>query len=119
MNNLGKIGEKNALEYLLRLGFVLREKNWRYGHLEIDLIMEDSRALRFVEVKSLKRKSLFSPFEEVDSSKMNNMIRAARNYVSRHGIKKEVRFDVVSVIFSSPDRPPLIEYLSDAFFPVD
>ena len=42
----GKIGENLALRYLERRGLRLLERNWRYGHLEVDLIMEDDLYFR-------------------------------------------------------------------------
>ena len=37
-NLLGKAGEHEAVEFLVRQGFTVRETNWRMGKLEIDII---------------------------------------------------------------------------------
>ena len=36
---VGKRGEEEALDYLQQQGLELRERNWRSGHFEVDLIM--------------------------------------------------------------------------------
>ncbi|MBQ2170472.1 MAG: YraN family protein, partial [Paludibacteraceae bacterium] len=37
-NPIGILGESEAAQILERKGFKVLEKNWRMGHLEIDLI---------------------------------------------------------------------------------
>ena len=43
---LGRRGETAALEYLRGFGMELVARNWRSGHLEVDLIMEDAVSIR-------------------------------------------------------------------------
>ena len=50
--DLGKKGEDVALEYLLQRGMKLLERNWRSGHKELDLVMEEEGFIRIVEVRS-------------------------------------------------------------------
>ena len=55
MNNRqkGAVGEKTALEYLQKKGYILIDKNWHFSKsAEIDLIMKDNETLVFIEVKS-------------------------------------------------------------------
>ena len=54
MNNIerGKRGEYAALEYLLKQGYVYRDRNFRAAKCEIDLIVMDGDTLVFVEVKA-------------------------------------------------------------------
>ena len=39
-NLLGQIGEEEACRFLIRKGYTLLERNWRVGHLELDIIAE-------------------------------------------------------------------------------
>ena len=48
----GKRGEYAALEYLLKQGYVYRDRNFRAAKREIDLIVMDGDTLVFVEVKA-------------------------------------------------------------------
>ncbi len=112
----GRRAEDIALEWLLSRGFVLRERNFRAGHREIDLIVESRDRLHIVEVKSLTAPAAASPYEKVDRAKQLRLASAARNYIGLRHIEKEVQFDIVSIVFYE-DRHEL-EYIPGAFFPI-
>ena len=63
---LGKIGEDLACEYLTGLGQRIIERNWRSGHLEIDIISIDADGIHFVEVKTRRESIQAPPQENVD-----------------------------------------------------
>ena len=111
---LGRRGEAYAAEYLQQRGLQLVARNWRSGHLEVDLIMEDIASIRIVEVKTLQKSDGFDPSENVTPDKRRKLIRAARAFYASHPSQKEIKFDVVTVIF---DWDTLIEvkYIPDAF----
>ena len=111
---LGRRGEDAALDCLMEAGLQLVARNWRSGHLEVDLIMEDISCIRIVEVKTLQAGDGFDPSENVTPDKRRKLIRAARAFYASHPTRKEIKFDVVTVIF---DWDTLIEvkYIPDAF----
>ena len=113
----GRRGETVALEWLQAHGFVLRERNWRCGHKEIDLIVESERWLHVVEVKLLRKPSAIEPWEQVGREKQRNLAVAADHYVRQAGIGKEVHFDIVSV--SEEGEHTAVEYIPEAFLPID
>ena len=47
----GRRGEEEAAGFLLGKGYSILERNWRYGHREIDIIAADRGMIVFVEVK--------------------------------------------------------------------
>ena len=51
-NDFGQICEDRAAAYLMARGYVIRNRNWRLGHKEIDIIAENDATLIFVEVKA-------------------------------------------------------------------
>lgn len=112
----GRTAEDIALEWLLQHGFILKERNYRVGHREIDLIMESGRKLHIVEVKSLTAPALTDPLCKVDIRKQRHLASAAAYYVAAAKIAKEVQFDLVSVVIY-PDGHTL-EYVPDAFWPI-
>lgn len=112
---LGRRGEEVALNFLIEQGMVLVARNWRSGHKEVDLIVDDGEFLRFVEVKSLIYPNDYSPFERVDKGKEKRLVAAAQNFVTRYGVKQEVVFDVVSVVFNGDNYS--VEYFKEAFSP--
>lgn len=113
--DVGRRGEKIALEYLQGKGMMLRDRNWRIRHLELDLIMETENELHIVEVRSRKFPALVSPAETVLRKKQRNIIRAAAIYVGMKNISKEVVFDIVSIIFLEDGYS--LEYIENAFLP--
>ena len=37
-NDLGKSGENAAVAYLEQKGYLIRDRNWRRGHFELDIV---------------------------------------------------------------------------------
>jgi putative endonuclease len=112
---LGQTGEEAALNYLKANGYSIRQQNWRYRRIELDIIAETPHYLVVVEVKS-RRNTLFKdPFEAVDYAKMRRIVMAAHAYVLRYGINKEVRFDIIEVV--STANGFAINHIADAFVP--
>lgn len=107
--NLGKIGESLAYEYLQDCGYRIVCANFkapvgrnRVGSLvtaEIDLIAYERDCLCFIEVKTRKSDDFTSPLTAVDLRKQRQIVRAARFY--RHLFKIEetlFRYDVVTIV---------------------
>ena len=101
---LGRRGEEVACGYLLRHGHTILDRNWRSGHLEIDIVSLDRAGLHFVEVKSRVAPVPAAPEENVGYRKQSRIVAAAKKYL--HTAEKmlqiagcEVFFDVFSVIF--------------------
>ncbi|MBP5505633.1 MAG: YraN family protein [Bacteroidales bacterium] len=111
---LGRRGEEEAARYLQRCGLNLVARNWRAGHLEVDLIMEDAATVRIVEVKTLHAGDGFDPADNVTGDKRRKLISAAKSYYAKHPTTKEIKFDVVTVLFGGEEAVE-VNYLPDAF----
>lgn len=111
----GEAGEQLAAEYLQSKNFIIKERNWRIGHLEVDLIAIDSDMLVFIEVKTRKSSMFGNPEDFVTIRKQKNLIRAANIYVQLTNSSKEVRFDIVSVILNG--KSSSVQHIRDAFKP--
>ena len=109
----GQTGEQIAARYLVDKGFSILEKNYRRGHLEIDLVALDGDELVVVEVKSRASDTLLPPEGAVDHRKRTALIRLANEYVRSHDRKESVRFDIVSVV-SSPEGVE-IKHIENAY----
>lgn len=112
---LGARGEEVALAFLLAKGLRLVARNWRYGHKELDLIMEDACFLRVVEVRSLRYPNDVDPFETVGYRKQQLVVRAAEKFACRYKVKKEIVFDIVSIVFKGEHYQ--LKYIENAFTP--
>ena len=113
---IGQIGEDAAVNYLISQGYSILERNWRCGHLELDIVALDGDFLAIVEVKTREVNSLLSPNDAITKSKQNNLIGAAKGYVRRNRRHEEVRFDIVSVIHHNGEVQD-VELIKYAFYP--
>lgn len=116
-NNIekGSAGEQLAISHLLKNGYTILEKNWRFKHLEIDIIASINNTLVIIEVKLRANDNYGKPEDFVTKSKQKNLIRAANFYIQENNINCETRFDIISIIQNSTELK--IEHLVDAFYP--
>lgn len=113
-NDTGKWGEDAAVDFLVGKGYAIVQRNWRLGHLEIDIVaMKDDR-LVFVEVKT-RRNADDDPLEAIDRRKMLNIARAANAYIARSGLPHEPQFDIIGISGSQDNYS--LEHIPDAFLP--
>ncbi len=115
-NQLGRAGEEVAVSYLIEKGFIILERNWRYGRAELDIIALDKETMVFVEVKTRSDDIFERPENAVNTRKRNQMIKAAIGYLHKSRHEKAIRFDIVSVILRGGSMNQ-IDHFKDAFFP--
>ena len=118
-NPIAIIGEKEAAAILEQKGFRIVERNWRMGHLEVDLIAESRKEIVFAEVKA--RTSTFGdkmPEEYVDENKRKRMVAAANAYIKYHKTEKQPRFDIIGIIVDAQTNEVTYRnHLENAFMP--
>lgn len=112
----GQRGEDLATEYLQQKGYTLLHRNWRYKRAEVDIIAERDKLLVFVEVKTRKSYKYGYPEEALNTTKQKQLVAAANAYVQDETELRELRFDLISITLS-PNSPPEILHIEDAFFP--
>lgn len=108
---LGKEGERLAANYLMKKGFEIVRRNFRYRRAEIDLIIRRDDWLIFVEVKTRSTTWYGQPEEAVTTKKVRMIYDAAEEYIFSTDWHGHVRFDIVSVKLGSP---PEILHFEDA-----
>lgn len=96
-NQTGIIGEKLAEEYLLKKGFVILHKNWRFSHWEVDIIASQNNFLHFIEVKTRRTKTYGLPEEDVTRKKIENLIYASEEYTFQNPQWTKIQFDILSI----------------------
>ncbi len=111
-------GEDLAAEYLRTCGYTILERNWRSGHLEIDIVGSAPDGLHFVEVKTLVAPFFISPEEKVGTAKQKKITEAAIRYVKEHGGvgAQELFFDVISVTFDGGTAQ--VKFFPKAWVPI-
>lgn len=112
-NELGKKGEQLAIKYLLKKGYKIRDKNWRYQKAEVDIIAEKDGVLAVVEVKTRSTDYFGNPQDFVNPKKIKLLVKAIDEYVISKDLDIEVRFDIIGIIKTKNETK--IEHLKDAF----
>lgn len=113
-NELGSLGEEIAEDFLLKNGYEIRERNWRWRKAEIDIIAENQEYLIAVEVKTRSTTDFGDPQDFVSKKKIQLLVEAMDAYVEQYDIDKEVRFDIIAIVKEKDDFT--IEHLEDAVF---
>ncbi|MBQ7533349.1 MAG: YraN family protein [Bacteroidales bacterium] len=116
-NELGKLGEKLAKDFLAAKGYQILEQNWVCGHKEIDIIALDGKELVIVEVKTRRVMCLVDPEETVDKYKQRFLIWAAEAYIERNNLDVDVRFDIVAIVIDK-NNEHRIDHIENAFYPM-
>lgn len=116
----GKRGEDRACEMLTGKGHTILERNFRVGHLEIDIISASADGIHFVEVKTRCESIQAPPQESVDYAKQRHIASAAKGFLrSKKGLPfygSECHFDIVAVILKT--NATQVEYFPDAYIPI-
>ena len=99
-NDLGKSGENAAVAYLEQKGYLIRDRNWRRGHFELDIVAAKDNELIVVEVKT-RSDTLFAAPEDA--------------YIRLFQIDTPVRFDIITVVGN--DGNFKVEHIEEAFYP--
>ena len=100
---IGDFGEQKAVNYLRLRGYTVKERNYRAGHYEIDIIASRFRELAFVEVKTRtysnpeEIETLPPPGNAVKRDKQRFTRQAAKQYLYEHPSNKRPRMDVIEV----------------------
>jgi len=102
-NETGKLGEQFALNWAIENGYHIRALNWRYGHLEIDMIAEKDQRLHFFEVKTRKSAMYGYPESKVGKVKMRNFTSAGAAYLRRYPYFKWVQYNILSIIINDDE----------------
>ncbi|MBA2123394.1 YraN family protein [bacterium Unc6] len=115
MDNLGKTGEKHAVNFLKQNGYRIQQCNWKCPLGEIDIIASDRDILCIIEVKTRQDQEFGGPWDAINDRKKHKISKLAQWYCSQKGIKnRSLRFDVVLLWADSDGKITNTELLRDA-----
>ena len=109
---IGEWGERLAAEFLIKKGYEVIEKNYRFSHGEIDLIVRREELLVFVEVKARSRPYYGYPEEAVNHYKIKIITNVAEEYIFKTDWQGGVRYDIIAI---TGKEAPEIRHFEDAF----
>ena len=102
------------------MGHKILERNFRSGHLEIDIISYDPEGIHFVEVKTRQKSIQAPPQDNVDIAKQRRIAKAAVNYMRKAkglpGRDLECIFDVIAITFDGENAR--VEWFPQAYIPL-
>ncbi|MBU2446475.1 MAG: YraN family protein [Bacteroidetes bacterium] len=112
----GRTGEDLAEKLLIKAGFKIIKRNFRFGKGEIDIVAMDGNCLVFVEVKYRRNLDFGEPEYSITKSKIRQLKRIAEAYYYINKIEdQECRFDVITILGDLKSNPK-INHIKNAFY---
>lgn len=113
-NELGKLGEELAVDYLQKEGYEILETNWVFQKAEIDIIAKKGEIIAVIEVKTRSSIEFGLPQDFVKPKKIQLLVKAINEYIISNNLDSDVRFDIISIY--KEEKNFKIEHLIDAFY---
>ena len=113
-NELGRLGEELAVDFLKKNGYEIREINWTFQKAEVDIIAQKADVLAIVEVKTRSSIDFGLPQDFVKPKKIQLLLKAVNEYVIQQDLDVKVRFDIMAIHKNGNEMA--IEHLEDAFY---
>ena len=113
-NELGKKGEQLAVDFLIKNGYHIVERNYRFDKAEVDIIAKQNDILAIIEVKTRSTRDFGNPQDFVKPKQIKNLVKAVDEYVTVNELDVEVRFDIIAIV--NQNNKYDIEHIEDAFY---
>ena len=113
-NELGKKGEQIAVDFLLKNGYTIVERNYRFDKSEVDIIAQKGDILSITEVKTRSTTDFGNPETFIKPKQIKNLIKAVDEYINENQLDVDVRFDIIAIVKTKSDYQ--IEHIKDAFY---
>ena len=113
-NELGKKGEQLAVDFLLKSGYEIVARNYRFDKAEVDIIARQHEILAIIEVKTRSTAEFGNPQEFVKPKQIQRLVKAVDEYVTLNDLDVDVRFDIIAIVKTGKSYK--IEHLENAFY---
>jgi len=113
-NELGKKGEQLAVDFLIKKGYNIIERNYRFDKAEVDIIAQQNDILAIIEVKTRSTTDFGNPQDFVKPKQIQRLVKAVDAYVIENNLDVEVRFDIIAIVKEKNNFN--IEHLENAFY---
>ncbi len=101
-NEVGKIGEELAKEFLEKNGYKIIDQNYKTKYAEIDLVAESKRCLIFVEVRTKVGENFGTPEETINKQKLWKVLQNSKSYLAFKNWNGPCRIDAICIVLK-PD----------------
>lgn len=121
----GEIGENVAVKFLVKRGFVVKDRNYTKKWGEIDIIAEKANKIYFIEVKSVSKPNLdivtrdtldqYHPEDNMHPWKLKRMSRTIQTYLLSEKVPedKEWQVDLLVVFLDIKSKKARVKVVSD------
>lgn len=113
-NELGEKGEDLAVNFLLKKGYEILERNYTFQKAEVDIIAQKEDVLAVVEVKTRSTNVFGNPQDFLKPKQIQRIVKAVDNYVTSNQLDVEVRFDIIAIVKQGNQFD--IEHLENAYY---
>jgi len=113
-NILGTLGEDEAVAFLIKKGYQILERNFRYQKAEVDILARKDDMLAVVEVKTRSSTDFGNPQDFVKPKQIQRLVTAVDYYVNANALDVEVRFDIIAIVNKKTGLE--LEHLENAFY---
>jgi putative endonuclease len=112
---VGAWGEAIAARRLAEKGYLIRDRNWRAGHGELDIVAERAGVLVFVEVRARHGDAFGAPEETITPRKQAKLIETAEAYLAEHGLDgAQWQIDAVVIEFDARNAVTRLDHIECA-----
>ena len=103
---LGRLGESLAADYLVALGYTIIARNWRCQRGELDLVVRLADTIVAVEVKTRRGTLYGAPLEAIGYVKARRLRSLLSLWVREHRPRSaRLRIDAIGITLQEGVRP--------------
>ena len=113
---LGDFGEGIAREFLRKKGYEILTTNFENKWGEIDIVARKKGVIIFCEVKTIIEKQGFSPEDQVDFKKKQQLRKMSQIYLSKNKISLETpcQIDIIAITVAQDLKTYKIKHFENA-----
>jgi len=113
--DIGAIGEKLAVKFLISRKFKILVKNFSCSLGEIDIVARQNNYTVFFEVKTRTSERFGSALESVTHKKQKHIIRNCQYYLKKHNLlDAPCRIDVIGIKLDRNGQLETLNHAKDA-----
>jgi putative endonuclease len=117
---IGEIGENIATKFLVKQGFLIKERNFTKKWGEIDIIAEKENKIYFIEVKSVTKKIVSCETDQYRAEdnlhpwKLKRLSRTIQTYLLKEkGEEKDWQFNLIVVFLDLKNKKAKIKVVNN------
>jgi putative endonuclease len=115
-NVIGHFGENLACNYLKTKNYQILERNYRLGHLELDLIAKKDSQFFLFEIKTRRYYQTKSGEALISKVQTANLKKAARLYAAKNNLNFTlIHFDLILIIADYKQGAVKLEHYQNIF----